>query len=155
MFWIDELIVIVPLAFAVWIACYPQQHAKGVMDRLAAGHVAICHVISIGSLMQVSVPAIITLVAASGRQQTESRVVSRRNVTPLVGIAVSLTGFCSYLQRETRCFFRRRFMELRYAAEFFGLPQPLSVRRLRWCPMPSAQPSLQIPLSAVPAGRMK
>ena len=61
MSWIDWLIVILPIAFVVWIAFFSKRYVKGVVDYLAAGRVAGRYVISVGDLM--AGLSVITLVA--------------------------------------------------------------------------------------------
>lgn len=47
---IDWLIVIVPVAFIVWIAFYSRKYVRGVVDYLAAGRLAGRYVLIVGDM---------------------------------------------------------------------------------------------------------
>ena len=94
MSWIDWLIVILPIAFVVWIAFFSKRYVKGVVDYLAAGRVAGRYVISVGDLM--AGLSVITLVAnAEQYYQTGFGVAFWANITAPIGIVLALTGFIS------------------------------------------------------------
>ncbi len=117
MHWIDWLILLLPLAAILWLAFYCRRYVRGIADFLAAGRVAGRYVISVGDL-QTSL-AVVYLVATCESQYQCGMAMSFWNATIIpVGIFLSLTGYCVYRYRETRCLSIGQFLELRYSHRF-------------------------------------
>ncbi|MBO5308072.1 MAG: sodium:panthothenate symporter, partial [Lentisphaeria bacterium] len=120
MSWIDWVIVVVPIALIMGIAFYSKRYARGVADYLAAGRIAGRYLISVGDMT--AALSVITLVAGTEANYQTGYAVSFWNaiITP-VGMFISLTGFCVYRWRETRCLSMGQFLELRYGSKFFRI----------------------------------
>lgn len=117
---IDWLIVLVPLAFILWMAIYSRRYARGVVDFLAAGRVAGRYVISVGDLT--AGLSVITLVAGAEQSyQTGYGISFWNNIIAPVGIVLALSGYCVYRWRETRCLSKGQFIELRYGSKSFRI----------------------------------
>ncbi len=113
MHWIDWLIMIVPVLFILGMAVYSKKYVRGVADFLAAGRVAGRYVISVGD-MQAGL-AVISLIALCemGYQCGMAMSFWNRMVIP-VSIFLSLTGYCLYRYRQTKCLSAGQFLEIRY-----------------------------------------
>ena len=116
--WVDWTIVIVPVSVIIGLAWYARRYARSVVDFLAAGRVAGRYVISVGDLM--AGLSVITLVAGTEQHyQTGYGVAFWNLVMVPLGIVMSLTGYCTYRWRETRCLSKGQFIELRYGSKVF------------------------------------
>ena len=117
MHWIDWLIVIVPVAFILWLAVHSRKYVRGVVDYLAAGRVAGRYVMSVGDLAtSLSVITIVAMVEA--KYQVGFALSFWENIVMPVGILLGLTGFCVYRFRETRSLSIGQFLEMRYSRSF-------------------------------------
>jgi Na+/proline symporter len=117
MHWIDWGILLVPLLFVLGMAVYAKKYVRGVADFLAAGRVAGRYVISVGD-MQAAL-AVITLIAICEREyQCGMAMLFWNNLTIPVGIFLSLTGYCLYRYRQTKCLSIGQFLEIRYNRPF-------------------------------------
>ena len=120
MSWIDWLIVIFPMIFIIGIAIYARRYARGAADFLAAGRVAGRYVISVGDMM--SWLSVIILVAGCEQSyQTGFGITFWNNVLTPLALVLSLTGFCTYRWRQTRCLSKGQFIELRYGSKLFRI----------------------------------
>lgn len=117
MHWIDWIILIVPVLFILAIAVYARKYVRGVADFLVAGRVARRYVISVGDMSSaLSVLALIAL-CESEYQCGVAMGLWNRLVIP-VSIFISLTGYCLYRYRQTKCLSLGQFLELRYSRSF-------------------------------------
>ena len=118
MSWIDWIIVIVPMACLLGVAFYSRKYSRDVVDYLAAGRVAGRYVLAVGALE--SALSVITLVAGCERDYQVGFSIGFWNaiITP-IGLFISLSGYCVYRWRETRCLSLGQFLELRYGSKFF------------------------------------
>ncbi|MFA6813843.1 MAG: hypothetical protein WCR45_12285 [Bacteroidaceae bacterium] len=115
---IDWCIVVIPISALVMLAIYSRRYARGVVDFLAAGRIAGRYVISVGDMT--AGLSVITLVAGCEvHYQTGYAVGFWYAIIAPVGIFLSLTGYCLYRWRETRCLSVGQFLELRYGSKFF------------------------------------
>jgi solute:Na+ symporter, SSS family len=113
MHWIDWVIFGVPLLFVLGLALYARKYVRGIVDFLAAGRVAGRYIISVGD-MQASL-AIITLIAlCEAEYQAGMAMRFWNNLLIPVTIFISLTGYCIYRFRQTKCLSIGQFLELRY-----------------------------------------
>ena len=113
MHFIDWLIFIIPLSFILGLAVYSRKYVRGIADFLAAGRVAGRYVISVGD-MQAGL-SIITLIALCEREYQCGLAMSFWGaiVVP-VSIFISLSGYCLYRYRQTKCLSIGQFLEIRY-----------------------------------------
>lgn len=113
MHWIDWLIVIVPVTAVLWLAIYAKKYVRGIADFLASGRVAGRYVICVGD-MQAGL-AVITLIAMCEKEYLTGLAIGFwwKLVFP-VTIFMSLTGYCLYRFRETKCLSLGQFLEMRY-----------------------------------------
>ena len=110
-------IVIIPLVFILWLAFPCRKYIHDVADYLACGRVAGRYVISVGDLT--AALSVITLVAMSERYyQTGLAMTFWYNVNVPLAIFLSLTGYCVYRFRQTKCLSCGQFFELRYSRSF-------------------------------------
>lgn len=108
------LIVLVPLAGILGVAFYSRRYVRDVADYLAAGRVAGRYVISIGDLT--TGLSVITLVAMCEQNYRCGMAMSFwSNLTIPLSIFMSLTGYCVYRFRQTRCLSGGQFLEVRYS----------------------------------------
>ena len=124
MHWIDWVIVIVPVTFVLGMAVYAKRYVRGVADFLAAGRVAGRYVISVGDLQ--AGLSVITLIAICESQYHCGMVMSFWNqlVVP-VSIFMSLTGYCLYRYRQTKCLSIGQFSSKYVIIVLCVLSQPL------------------------------
>ncbi|MDD3154639.1 MAG: hypothetical protein PHS41_07205, partial [Victivallaceae bacterium] len=111
------LIVIIPVAMILWIAFYARRYVRDVADYLAVGRVAGRYVICVGDLA--SGLSVISLVALCEQNYQCGMAMNFWNqITVPVGIFMSLTGYCVYRFRQSRCLSGGQFLELRYSRSF-------------------------------------
>ncbi len=117
MHWIDWCIALVPVTFIICMAFYSRKYIRGVVDFLAAGRVAGRYVISVGDLE--AGLSIISLVALSEQEyQCGMALGLWGKLTIPLGIFMSLTGYCLYRFRQTKCLSIGQFLEIRYNRPF-------------------------------------
>ena len=111
--WYDYLIVLLPLAFVLYMGFYSRRYVRGVADFLAAGRICGRYVICIGDVANAL--AIITLASYVETHYKTGFAVTfwSRLIAPLT-IILSLTGYCTYRFRETRALSLGQFLEMRY-----------------------------------------
>lgn len=117
---LDWLIVIMPVIFLICIAYYSMKYVRGVVDFLAAGRVAGRYVLSVGD-MAAGLSVISLVAGAEQSYQTGFSVGFWGSVAAPIWIFLSLSGFCIYRWRETRCLSLGQFLELRYGSKFFRI----------------------------------
>ena len=116
--WIDWCIVLIPLVLVTGIAFYARKYARSVVDFLVAGRIAGRYVLCVGEM--VTGLSVISLVAGSeSYYQTGGAIGFWSAISAPIGIFMSLTGYCIYRWRETRCLSVGQFLELRYGSKFF------------------------------------
>ncbi len=112
-----SLIVIIPLAVILGAAFYSRKYVRDVADYLASGRVAGRYVISVGDLS--SGLSVITLVALCEQNYQCGMAMGFWNsLTMPLAVFMSLTGYCVYRFRQTRCLSAGQFFELRYSRSF-------------------------------------
>ena len=114
MFWLDWILIWIPLAMVVWIALKSQRHVKGVADFLAAGRVGGRYVICVASgeagMGLISAVAIMEMYYQCG-----FAISFWSTLTAPISLIMGLTGFCIYRFRETRALTMGQFFEMRYS----------------------------------------
>ena len=117
MHWIDWLIVIVPVAFVVWIAFHSRRYIHGVVDYLAAGRVAGRYVLTVGSMT--AGLGLITLVAGVEQHRRSGFALGFWGVGgAIIATLMALTGFMTYRFRQTKAMSNGQFLEMRYSRKF-------------------------------------
>ena len=113
MYWIDWLILIIPVTFILGMAVYARKYMRGVVDFLAAGRVAGRYVISVGDMS--AALSVVTLISICERDYQCGIALGFWNklVIP-VSIFMALTGYCLYRYRQTKCLSGGQFLEIRY-----------------------------------------
>lgn len=118
--WIDWGIVAIPILFLIVLALYSRKYARSVADYLVAGRVAGRYVISVGDFMS-GMSVIVLVAGAEQNYQTGFSVGFWYAIIAPVGLYISLSGYCIYRWRETRCMSLGQFLELRYGSKFFRI----------------------------------
>ena len=117
MHWIDWLIVIVPVAFILWIAFYSRKFVRGVVDYLAAGRLAGRYVITVGDMTNGM--GLITLVAIVEVARRSGFAMRFWQVSAIIATTLmALTGFLRYRFRQTKSLSNGQFLEMRYSRKF-------------------------------------
>lgn len=110
---LDWCITLIPVAFIIYMAIYAKRYVRSVADYLAAGRVAGRYVIAVGDLE--AGLGVITLVAmVESAYRCGFAVSFWSGFTMVVGLIMSLTGYCTYRFRETRALSIGQFLEMRY-----------------------------------------
>ena len=114
---IDWILMFVPFAAVLGIAVYAKRYARDAVDFLAAGRVAGRYVISVGDVA--ASLSVITIVANCEQTYRAGSAMSFWNVLPaLLGMFLSLSGYCVYRWRATRALSFGQFLEMRYNRTF-------------------------------------
>jgi len=113
MHWIDWLIVLIPVTGVLGMAVYAKKYVRGVTDFLAAGRVAGRYVISVGDL-QAGLSVISLIALCESQYQCGMAMGLWSNLVIPVSIFMSLTGYCLYRYRQTKCLSIGQFLEIRY-----------------------------------------
>lgn len=112
-----SLIVIIPLAVILGAAFYSRKYVRDVADYLASGRVAGRYVICVGDLT--AGLSVITLVALCEQNYQCGMAMGFWNsLTMPLAVFMSLTGYCVYRFRQTRCLSAGQFFEMRYSRSF-------------------------------------
>ena len=114
---IDWIIMFVPFAAVLGIAVYAKRYARDAVDFLAAGRVAGRYVISVGDVA--ASLSVITIVANCEATYRAGSAMSFWGILPaLLGMFLSLSGYCVYRWRATRALSFGQFLEMRYNRTF-------------------------------------
>ncbi len=117
MYWLDWIIIVIPLFIVLFIGLKSQKYVKGVADFLAAGRVAGRYVLSVAGgeagLGLISIIAIVEMNYSSG-----FGVAFWSMMTAPITLLFALTGYQSYRFRETNSMTMGQFLELRYSRSF-------------------------------------
>lgn len=113
MFWLDWIIVWIPLLFVLWAMAISQKYVKGVADFLTAGRVAGRYVVSVANgeaaMGLISVAATMEIHYQCGFAYSFWSTI----VAP-ISLVLGLVGFCTYRFRETKAMTMGQFFEIRY-----------------------------------------
>lgn len=111
------VIVLVPVVYIIGMAAYSRRYVRDMTDYLAAGRVAGRYVMSVGDLA--AGLSVISLVAfVEQNYQTGLAIGFWGSITAPIWLWISLTGYCVYRFRETRCLSIGQFLEVRYSRRF-------------------------------------
>lgn len=115
-FWVS-LIVILPLIGILYLAFYSRKYVRDVSAYLAAGRVAGRYVISVGDMT--AGLSVITLVALCEKDYVAGLAISFWSMVIIpLSVFISLSGYCVYRFRQTRCLSMGQFLEIRYNRSF-------------------------------------
>ena len=159
MYWLDWIIICIPLVVVLIIGLKAQKYVKTVADFLAAGRVAGRYVICVASgeagMGLISLVAIWEMYYKCG-----FAVGFWSSISAPLGLFLSLTGYCTYRYRETRAMTMGQYFEMRYNRPFriypavylrgrqlcdlpgcgcplhHVLPEPSSAHQYRWLELP-------------------
>lgn len=110
---LDWAIMVLPMAFVLWMGWYSKRYVKGVSDYLAAGRVAGRYVISVGDVALAL--AVITMIGyVEAHYKTGFGMIFWNHILLPLSVAISLTAFCTYRFRETKAMSLGQFLEMRY-----------------------------------------
>ena len=110
---IDWFIMMIPMAFIVFMGFYTRKYIKGVSDYLAAGRVAGRYVLTVSGVSEGL--AVITLIGyMEATYKTGFAMTFWNNILAPLGIVLSLTGFVTYRFRATKVMSLGQFLEMRY-----------------------------------------
>jgi Na+/proline symporter len=111
------IIVLVPLTFIMCMGFYARRYIRDVSDFLASGRVAGRYVICVGDMA--AGLSVITLVAMVEQNYQVGMALGFWHALVMpVGIFISLSGYCLYRFRQTRCLSAGQFLEMRYSRKF-------------------------------------
>ena len=110
----DWLIIVLPVAFVLYMGWYSKRYAVQVSDFLSAGRLCGRYVISMASIANGL--AILTLVSyVEIHYRTGFALTFWSNLTMPLGIILSLSGFVTYRFRETKAMSYGQYIEMRYS----------------------------------------
>ena len=111
---LDWLIIILPVAFVLYMGWRSKRYVAQVSDFLSAGRLCGRYVISMASIANGL--AILTLVSyVEIHYRTGFALTFWSNLTMPLGIILSLSGFVSYRFRETKAMSYGQYIEMRYS----------------------------------------
>lgn len=111
--WYDWCIVIVPLAFLLYMGVYSGRYMRGVVDFLAGGRV--CGRYMLTASVDAQSMSVITVVAGiEVAYQTGYAMALWHHILIPITMILSLTGYAFYRFRETRSLSLGQFLEMRY-----------------------------------------
>ncbi len=117
MLWYHWPIVIIPVAFVIWMAVYSHRYARSVADYLVAGRVAGRYVLSAAGLMDGL--AVISLIASvEANYKTGFAMGYWYNLIWPIGLFTGLFGYVTYRFRQTRAMSGGQYLEMRYNRAF-------------------------------------
>ena len=107
------LVVLVPLAAILTVSVYCRRYIRDVVDYLSAGRVAKRYVICVGGMEEAL--GVMLLIQYMENHYMTGFSLTFWNITAiLVGMFLSLSGWCMYRFRETRAMTLGQFLEMRY-----------------------------------------
>ena len=115
--WLDWLIVVIPLAAIVFIGFFAEHYVRNVSDFLAAGRRAGRYLLAVAD--GTAGMGLISVVAIFEQKYRAGYGLDFwNNLSLLVGLAMTLTGFVTYRFRETRAMTMPEFFQRRYSRGF-------------------------------------
>ena len=111
---LDWLIIILPVAFVLYMGWYARRYVVQVSDFLSAGRLCGRYLISIADIANgLSIIGLVAYVEVHYR--TGFALTFWQNLTMPLGIVLSLTGFVTYRFRETKAMSFGQYIEMRYS----------------------------------------
>ncbi|MBP5531007.1 MAG: sodium:panthothenate symporter [Lentisphaeria bacterium] len=117
MTWIDWLIMLVPVAFIVYMGYFSRRYVRGVADFLSAGRLCGRYLICVADMTHaLSIMGLAAFVEIHYR--TGFSLTFWNSLIIPVTISMGLTGYCYYRFRETKAMSLGQFLEMRYNRSF-------------------------------------
>ena len=113
MFWLDWIIIWIPLIIVFWLAYKSQKYVKGVADFLTAGRVAGRYVVSVAS-GEAAMGLISVVCTMEMHYQCGFAYSFWSTIVLPISMVMGLIGFCTYRFRETKAMTMGQFFEIRY-----------------------------------------
>ena len=114
---IDWLIMLIPVAFVLYMGYYTRRYIRGVADFLSAGRLCGRYVICVADMANaLSIIGLITYIEIT--YKTGFSLAFWNFLTIPITIFMGLTGFCFYRFRETKAMSLGQFLEMRYNRPF-------------------------------------
>ena len=111
---LDWLIIILPVAFVLYMGWYARRYVVQVSDFLSAGRLCGRYLISVADIANgLSIIGLVAYVEVHYR--TGFALTFWQNLTMPLGIVLSLTGFVAYRFRETKAMSFGQYIEMRYS----------------------------------------
>ncbi len=114
---LDWLIVLLPVAFVMYMAVHSRSYVRSVADYLAAGRICGRYVISVADVAN-ALSIIVLLTQVEMYYKTGFAMSFWNKMMGPLGLVLSLTGFCIYRFRETRAMSLGQWLEMRYSRPF-------------------------------------
>lgn len=112
--WYDYLIVVIPVAYVMWMAWYVRRYIKGVSDFVSAGRLCGRYLIAVSHVANAL--SIITLLSyVEIHYKTGFALAFWNKLLVPITIFLGLTGYCTYRFRETKSMSIGQFIEMRYS----------------------------------------
>ncbi|MBQ4336583.1 MAG: hypothetical protein IJC34_05290 [Lentisphaeria bacterium] len=113
MFWLDWIIIWIPLIITFYLAYKSQKYVKGVADFLTAGRVAGRYVVSVAS-GEAAMGLISVVCTMEMHYQCGFAYSFWSTIVLPISMVLGLIGFCTYRFRETKAMTMGQFFEIRY-----------------------------------------
>ncbi len=114
---LDWLIVLVPVAFILYMGYFSRRYVRGVADFLSAGRLCGRYLICVADMTNaLSIMGLVAYVEVHYR--TGFSLAFWNKLTIPITIFMGLTGYCFYRFRETKAMSLGQFLEMRYNRPF-------------------------------------
>ena len=114
---LDWLIVLIPVAFILYMGYFSRRYVRGVADFLSAGRLCGRYLICVADMTNaMSIMGLVAYVEVHYR--TGFSLAFWNMLTIPVTVFMGLTGFCYYRFRETKAMSLGQFLEMRYNRPF-------------------------------------
>ena len=111
---LDWLIIILPVAFVMWMGYYSRKYITQVSDFLSAGRLCGRYILSVADVAySLSIMGLVGYVEIHYR--TGFALTFWQNLTLPLSVALGLTGFVTYRFRETKALSFGQYLEMRYS----------------------------------------
>ena len=111
---LDWMIIVIPVAFVLYMGWYSRRYVVQVSDFLSAGRLCGRYLISVADIANgLSIIGLVAYVEVHYR--TGFALTFWQNLTMPLGVVLSLTGFVTYRFRETKAMSFGQYIEMRYS----------------------------------------
>ena len=117
MSWVDWLIMLIPVAFVLYMGYYSRRYVRSVADFLSAGRLCGRYIICVADMTNaLSIMGLVAYVEVHYR--TGFSLVFWNMLVGPITIFMGLSGYCFYRFRETKAMSLGQFLEMRYNRSF-------------------------------------
>ncbi len=114
---LDWAILVIPVAFVMFMGFYSRRYVRGVSDYLACGRVCGRYVLNMGDVANaLSIIGLVTYIEI--KYSTGFALGFWNAIIAPLSLVISLTGFVTYRFRETKAMSLGQFLEMRYSRSF-------------------------------------